>query len=111
MRDLYSQIYLIEVVCGIHRRNQRTQMLVRIFEFVDERGPLRWCAFYVINFNPIVCAAAFKRISNVWFWPNPAVRSNIAGCQVEKPWAAATGRHRPRADGQGLLVVSWKICR
>jgi hypothetical protein len=38
------------------------------------------------------------RLSKGCFRPNPAVRSSIAGCQVEKPWAATTGRYRPKPD-------------
>ena len=41
----------------------------------------------------------------VRFWPNPAVRSSIAGCQVENPAPAATGRYRPEADDPVCLKV------
>jgi hypothetical protein len=34
----------------------------------------------------------------VRFWPNPAVRPSIAGCQVENPAVAATGSCRLKAD-------------
>jgi hypothetical protein len=35
---------------------------------------------------------------DVCSWPNPAVWSSIAGCQVKNPAAAATGQYRPEVD-------------
>jgi hypothetical protein len=40
------------------------------------------------------------------FWPNPADRASIAGCQVENPEVALTGRYRPIADIRAAMSIS-----
>jgi hypothetical protein len=35
---------------------------------------------------------------SVRFWPNPAVRLSIAGCQAGKSQTVTTGSIRPKAD-------------
>lgn len=39
---------------------------------------------------------------NVFFLPNLAGRASIAGCQVENPVVAATGRYRPKQLIDGI---------
>lgn len=70
MCELCSQIYLVEVVCRVHLRYQRTQMLMRIFKFVHKHGHSTGALFMAINFNPDrFTQLFFPKVSNVRSWP------------------------------------------
>ena len=56
---------------------------------------LKECQLVFSGGNATSCSGV---ISNVWLWPNPAVRLSIVGCQGENLAAASAGCIRRNAD-------------
>src|SRR5450830_604341 len=58
--QLYSQIDLFKVVCRVHFVNQRRQVLLRVFKFIHESGPLDWRALFVYQWHSVVFLGIFR---------------------------------------------------